>query len=160
MINLEMSTMIELPVSDVFDFMSAPENNFQWQYGTLATAKISEGVSSTGTFFRSIGHSMGQRNVSTFEVTEYEPNRKYAFKSLSGPFRLQTSYTFEMVDNRCTKIDISIQAEVVDFVQMDEVILEKQMRKQLEENLAELKNFLEARQISLAFEINLLPSEV
>jgi hypothetical protein len=160
MINLEMSTMIELPVSDVFDFMSVPENNLQWQYGTLATATLSEGVSSIGTFFRSIGHSMGQRNLSTFEVTEYEPNRKYAFKSLSGPFRLQTSFTFEIVDNSCTKITISIQAKVVDFVQMDEVILEKQMRNQLEENLAELKNILEARQKSLAFEINSLPSEV
>src|SRR5688500_5094914 len=99
MIVLEMSTMIELPVSDVFDFMSAPENNFQWQYGTLATARLSEGVSSMGTFFRSIGHAMGQRNLSTFEVTEYEPNSKYAFRSLSGPFRLQTSYRFEMADN-------------------------------------------------------------
>lgn len=159
MINLEMSTMIELPVREVFDFMSVPENNFQWQYGTLATARLSEGVSSIGTFFRSIGHSMGHRNLSTFEVTEYEPNRKYAFKSLSGPFRLQTSYTFEMVDNSCTKIDISIQAEVVDFISMDEDVLEKQMRKQLEENLAMLKNHLEARQSLPASEINSLPSE-
>jgi hypothetical protein len=152
--------MIELPVRDVFDFMSVPENNFQWQYGTLATARLSEEISSIGTFFRSIGHSMGRRNLSTFEVTEYEPNRKYAFKSLSGPFRLQTFYTFEMVDTSCTKIDISIQAEVVDFAQMDEDVLEKQMRKQLEENLAMLKNHLEARQILPASEINSPPSEV
>ena len=160
MINLDMSTMIDLPVRQVFGFMSVPENNFQWQYGTLVTASLSEGVSSIGTFFRSIGHSMGQRNLSTFEVTEYEPNRKYAFKSLSGPFRLQTSYTFEMADNSCTKINISIQAEVVDFVQMDEVILEKKMRKQLEENLAMLKNLLEARQLLPASETNSLPSEL
>ena len=155
MIILDMSTMIDRPVEDVFDFMSAPENNFQWQYGTLATASLSEGVSSIGTFFRSIGHSMGQRNLSTFEVTEYEPNRKYAFRSLSGPFRLQTAYTFAIADNSCTKINISIQADVVDFVPMDEDILEKKMRKQLEENLAGLKKLLEARQVLPAPGINL-----
>ncbi|HSL43599.1 MAG TPA: SRPBCC family protein [Anaerolineales bacterium] len=154
MIILDMSIMIDRPVGEVFDFMSAPENNFQWQYGTLATARLSEGVSSIGTFFRSIGHSMGQRNLSTFEVTEYEPNRKYAFKSLSGPFRLQTAYTFEMADNSRTKINISIQAGVVDFVQMDEGILEKKMRKQLQENLAVLRKLLEARQILPAPGIN------
>jgi uncharacterized protein YndB with AHSA1/START domain len=159
MINLEMSTTIDLPVREVFDFMSIPENNSQWQYGTLATARLSEGVSSLGTFFRSIGHAIGQRILSTFEVTEYEPNRKYAFKSLSGPFRLQTSYTFEMMDTSCTKIDLSIQAEVVDFAQMDENVLEKQMRKQLEENLAMLKKLLEAMQRLPASEINSLPNQ-
>jgi uncharacterized protein YndB with AHSA1/START domain len=159
MINLEMSTTIDLPVREVFDFMSIPENNFQWQYGTLATARLSEGVSSLGTFFRSIGHAVGQRILSTFEVTEYEPNRKYAFKSLSGPLRLQTSYTFEMRDTSCTKIDLSIQAEVVDFAQMDEDVLEKQMRKQLEENLAMLKKLLEAMQRLPASEINSLPNQ-
>ena len=141
MINLTSSTLIERPVEQVFDFVSTPENDFHWQYGTLATARLSEGVSSMGTFFRSIGHSMGQRTLSTFEVTENEPNRRYAFKSLSGPFCLQASYNFEMVENSCTKINISIQAEVVDFVRMDEGILEKKMRKQLGENLLMLKKF-------------------
>ena len=144
MINLDMSTMIQLPVSQVFDFVSVPENNLQWEYGTLATARLAEGLSSRGTFFRSVGHSMGQRNLSTFEVTEYEPNGKYAFRSLSGPFRVETSYTFEMADDNYTRIDISIQAEVVDSFGIDEIILEKKMKKQLEENLAMLKNLLEA----------------
>ena len=146
MINLDMSTMICIPAKQVFDFMSTPENNFQWQYGTLASAPISERVKNKGTFFRSICHLMGQRNLSTFEVTKYEPNKKYAFKSLSGPFHLQTSYTFEIAD-RCTRIIISTQANVVDFFQMDEGILEKSMKKQLKENLAMLKDLLEAKRI-------------
>ena len=146
MINLDLSTIIYLPVKQVFDFMSTPENDFKWQYGTLASALISERVKDRGTFFRSIGHWMGQRNVSTFEVTEYQPNKKYSFKSLSGPFHVQTSYTFEMAD-RSTRITISTQAHVADFFQMDEGILEKKMKKQLKENLAVLKELLETRHI-------------
>jgi len=85
MINLNVSTTIYRPIGQVFEFMSAPENDFQWQYGTLVSARLSEGDSEIGTSFRSIGHLMGRRVQSTFEVTEFEPNRKYAFKSLSGP---------------------------------------------------------------------------
>ena len=155
MINLDISTMIYRPVRQVFDFVSTPENDSQWQYGTLASARLSKGVNAIGTFFRSIGHLMGQRNLSTFEVTEYEPNKKYAFKSLSGPLHLQTSYTFE-IDNRSTKITISTQANVVNFFQMDESILEKRMKKQLKENLAMLKDFLEAKRILPASETVLL----
>src|SRR5688572_31892010 len=84
--------------------------------------------------FRSIGHWMGRRNLSTFEVTEYKPDQNYGFKSLSGPLSSQTSYVLEMGDNGSTKINISIQADVVDFFQMDEGILARKMKRQLKEN--------------------------
>lgn len=155
MFNLEMSTMIYRPVSQVFDFMSTPENDFQWQYGTLASARISEGLSKVGTSFRSIGHLLGRRVQSTFEVTEYEPNRKYGFKSLSGPLRSYTSYTFE-VDKGVTQIGISTQVNAINFFQVNQGVLEKGMKKQLRENLAMLKDLLEARQILLAPETNSL----
>ena len=137
--------MINRPVRQVFDFMSTPENDFQWQYGTLASARISEGISNIGTFFRSIGHWMGRRNLSTFEVTEYEMNKKYGFKSLSGPLNSHTSYTFEIANGN-TKIIISTQANAANFLQMDEDILEKKMKKQLKENIAMLKDILEVKQ--------------
>jgi uncharacterized protein YndB with AHSA1/START domain len=144
MINLISSTLIKRPVKQVFDFVSTPENDFQWQYGTLATARLSKGSRAVLTFFRSIGHLMGRRNLSTFEITEFEPNKKYGFKSLSGPLHSQTSYTFEMADSG-TKITISTQADVVNFFHMDEGFLEKKMKKQLKENLTMLKDLLEAR---------------
>jgi hypothetical protein len=50
-----------------------------------------------------------------------------------------------MADNGCTKIEISMQTDVVNFFQMDEVILEKKMKKQLKEDLAMLKDLLEAK---------------
>ena len=144
MINLNMSMMIYQPVRQVFDFVSTPENDFQWQAGTLATARLSEGVSNRGTFFRSIGHLMGQRNLSTFEVTEYEQNKKYGFKSLSGPLHSQTSYTFE-VTNGGTKINISTQVNAINFFQVDQGVLGKKMKEQLKENLAVLKDLLEVK---------------
>ncbi|HSM72679.1 MAG TPA: SRPBCC family protein [Anaerolineales bacterium] len=147
MINLNMSTHICLPIDQVFDFVSNPENDFQWQYGTLETAKLSEGVSVIGTFFRSIGHLIGRRNLSTFEVTGYELNKKYQFKTLSGPLHLQTTYIFEKADGN-TRINISMKANVVNFFQVNEGIMERRMKEQLKENLAMLKDILEVRRIS------------
>jgi hypothetical protein len=146
MMDLNVSTMIYRPIKQVFDFVSTPENDFQWQYGTLASASLSEGASRIGSFFRSIGHLMGHRVLSTFEVTDYEPNKKYGFKSLTGPLQSQTSYTFEMA-NGSTKVILSTQANVVDFFEVNEGILGKKMKKQFKENLAMLKDILEAKQI-------------
>lgn len=143
MINIDLYTLIYKPIGLVFDFVSTPENDFQWQYGTLETSRLAKGLSLAGTFFRSIGHLMGRRNLSTFEVTEYEPNSKFGFKSIAGPLRTHTSYTFART-NDVTKVIMSTQANVIDFFHMDEGKLEKNLRKQGQENLASLKEILEA----------------
>ena len=156
MINLNTSKMINRPIKPVFDFVSTPENDFQWQYGTLAVARLSaNSVTVVGTFFRSIGHLMGRRVQSTFEVTEYEPNKKYGFKSLSGPFQSRTSYTFEE-ERGFTQIALSTQVYVINFFQMDQGVLKIKMKKQLGEDLAMLKDILEARQILPSSEMVLL----
>lgn len=74
--HLTSSTLIELPVQQVFDFVSAPEIDFQWQYGTLAAARLSRGSDALRTLFRSIGHLMERWNLITFAITEFEPNKK------------------------------------------------------------------------------------
>ena len=127
MINLDISTMIYRPI---------------WQF--YLSDLVKWGVGSIGTLFRSISHLMGRRVESTFEVTEYELNKKYGFKSLSGPLQSQTSYAFEIAEGS-TKITVSTQANLVNALQMAEGILEKQLRKQLKENLAMLKDLLEAQ---------------
>ena len=144
MISLDSNKLIYRPIKEIFEFISATENDFQWQYGTLASGQITEGVARVGAFFRSIGHFMGRRMESTFEITEYEPARKYGFKSLSGPIHSQTLYTFEITGG-ATKINVSMQASAVNLLQVPEGMLEKQMKKQLKENLEMLKNILEAQ---------------
>ena len=148
MIDLVSTTLIERPLKQVFDFVSTPENDSQWQYGTLATARLPKGSAAMQTFFRSIGHLMGHRTLSTFEVIEFEPNNKYGFKSLSGPVHSRTSYTLEEVGSR-TKLHISVQASAPDFFQITERVLSKTMRRQLDENVARLKTILEENPTAL-----------
>jgi hypothetical protein len=142
MINLNMSTMIYRHVKQVFDFVSTPENDFRWQYGTLATARLPQDSSALRSFFRSIGHLMGRRNLGTFEITEFEPHQKYSFKSLSGPVHSSTSYTLEDISGR-TGFNISIQASAPRFFEITEKLLWSTMKIQLEENVTSLKTILE-----------------
>jgi len=142
-ISIHSSTHIYRPIQRVFEFICTPENDFQWQYGTLASSNISEGTAKIGASFRRVGHLLGHRSQSTYEVTEYEPNSKYGFKSLSGPLQSFTAYTFNPARGY-TELGISMQANVVNMVNLNENILEKKMKKQLKENLAMLKNILES----------------
>ena len=153
MININISTLIYQPIGRVFEFVSTPENDFQWQYGTVVSSKVTEKMESDGNFFRSVANLMGHRVQSVYEVLDYEPNKKYSFKALSGPLNSHTAYTFEM-EGGSTKISISIQANVINFFQVNEGILEKKMKKQIKENLAMLKNLLEEKKMHPVSETN------
>lgn len=142
MIQITLSTFIQQPIHRVFNFISTPENDFQWQYETLSSNQTSEGIITVGSSFRSIGHFMGNRTQSTFEVTEFEPNKRYGFKSLSGPLQSVISYTFD-ISKRYTEVKISAQANIVNTMEFNENILEKKLKRQIKENLAMLKKILE-----------------
>ena len=142
MIHIISSIHIYQPIKRVFEFISNPENDFQWQYGTLASTRISERVAALGTSFQTTGNFMGHRIQSTFEVTEFDPNKKYGFKSLTGPLQSFTTYTFALASGY-TQLNLLTQANVVNFIELNENILEKKLKKQLKENLAMLKSILE-----------------
>ena len=142
MINLISNKLIYRPIKQIFDFISTPENDFQWQYGILKSSQISEGMLGVGTLFQSIGHFMGRRIQGTFEVTEYQPHQKYGFKSLDGPLHSLTLYTFELAGS-ATKVNVSTQATATNLFQAEEGLLEKKMKKQLKEDLTLLKEILE-----------------
>jgi hypothetical protein len=142
MIQIISSTQIYRPIKRVFDFISTPENDFQWQYGTLASISTPESKAGLGACFQSTGVIMGHRYQGTFEVTEFEPNSKYGFKSLSGPLQSFTSYALDIVRGS-TEVKLSMQANIVNWMDSNESVLEKKMKKQLKENLAMLKTILE-----------------
>lgn len=142
MIQIISSTLIYQPIKRVFEFISTPENDFQWQYGTLASTRLPGNITGPGACFQSVGNFMGQRIQSTFEVTEYEPTSRYGFKSLSGPLQSFTSFTFDIAKGY-TQVKLSMQANIVNMIEFSENVLEKKMKRQLKENLAMLKNILE-----------------
>lgn len=144
MFNFNLNTQIYRPIKQVFTFISTPENDTRWQYGTLESTRVSEGPIGLGTFFRNIGHFMGRRLNGTFEVTDYDPYRKYGLKSLTGSIESEIIYSFEM-DKTSTKINIFAQINTGNHFKVDEFIIAKKTKKQFKENLEKLKDVLEAK---------------
>ncbi len=64
MISVDLSIHIYRPLKQVFTFVATPENDFQWQYGTLASAQISKGEIGIGTLFHTTEYFMGDMGLS------------------------------------------------------------------------------------------------
>ncbi|HZJ49964.1 MAG TPA: hypothetical protein VFF07_03700 [Actinomycetota bacterium] len=61
----------------------------------LEARRVSDGPTTVGTEFVQVTHFLGRRFESQFEVTEFEANHRFSFKSTSGPFPIETFETFE-----------------------------------------------------------------
>lgn len=146
MISFDLNTHIYRPLKQVFIFVATPENDFQWQYGILASTQISNGEIGLGTLFRAVGHIMGRRIEAIYEITAFELNKRYGFKSVSGPVDSYTLYTFEMSEGG-TMINLSTETNPRDLFKPSDTIIVKKFKKQYKENLAMLKSVLEAHHI-------------
>ena len=146
MISINLNTLILRPVWEVFDFITAPENNSYWQYGSLVSVQIPTGSMQVGTVFSSFGHFMGRRIQSDLQVIEFETNKCYGFETISGPIQLQTSYSFEAVDHGTTVI-VSSLINPGGFFKLVDPIVARAVKKQFKENLTTLKELLEVREI-------------
>ena len=149
MIHFDTGIQIVRPLMQVFQFVTTPENDFQWQYGTLASSRLSKGEIGLGSIFRVVDHFLGQRMESIYEVTGFEPYKRYRYQSQSGPIFSNTAYSFEMKEGR-TELRLSVRIDPGESFKPDITATEKRLKKQSRENLALLKEILEAAPLEQA----------
>jgi len=143
MIKVKTSVVINRPVEEVFEYMSDPSNNVQWQSGTIESKQTSEGPAGVGTTTQSVTQFLGKRLESTGEITEYEPNRRVGVKSTSGPIPITATTTFEEVEGG-TKVTLEGEGDVSGVFKLAEPIVARTAQRQFEGNYLTLKDVLEA----------------
>lgn len=144
MTKLEKSVVINRPVEEVFAFAGNVENNPQWQSSVSEARVTSEGPVGVGTTYRYVAQLLGRQIDIEGEVTEYDPNGKYSFRSVSGPFPLEGALACEAAEGG-TKVALRVEAEIGGFFKMAEPLVARMIQRQFEADMANLKDLLEAQ---------------
>lgn len=144
MAQIKNSITINRPIEQVFAFVADYRNNVKWQTGVIAAEFTSPAPVGVSTTFKYDAEIMGRKMETTGELTTYDPPRKIAWKSTSGPFPMFGSTTFESVDG-WTLVTDTIEAEPGGFFKLAEPLLMKQMQGQTEKDMKKLKELLEKR---------------
>ena len=94
----ELSIMINRPIEEVFGFLANLENDLEWRREWVDAKNTSGGSLGVGATFRLSSEFLGRQIPTVYEVIEYEPNRRAAWKAVSGPLPLTFQRTFERVE--------------------------------------------------------------
>ena len=142
MINLDLSTLIDRPVKEVFGFVSDLNNMSKWNSAVVSLQQITPGPVGVGTRFKSIGELMGRRIEGEVRITSYEPDSKTGFQMNAGPMQLNVTISFRPVGTG-TKVSLNAQGNPAGVFKLAEGILQGRVKSLMEENLARLKSVLE-----------------
>jgi uncharacterized protein YndB with AHSA1/START domain len=144
MIKMEQSIVINCPREQVFAFIANPENETKWQADLAESKFTTTGPVGVGTKGRDLRRFMGRQIETTWEITEYQPSHKMAFRVITGPIPFQALYTFESKMDG-TKLTFSAQAKTKGFSKLFDPLVNRMGQKQYERDLAALKTVLETQ---------------
>jgi uncharacterized protein YndB with AHSA1/START domain len=143
MTKVEASVLINRPIKEVFAYVADPSNAAQWA-GPVVESKItSGGPVGRGTTSSRVTQLLGRNIESTYEITEYEPNSRYADKTTSGPVPINSRISFDPVDGG-TKVTIQGVIKAEGFFKLAEPLVARMARRQVETDAQTLKDLLEA----------------
>lgn len=143
MIKVEKSIVINRPIAEVFAFVADQRNAPRWQSGLLEVRPTTEGALGVGTKHDLVRKFMGRRLEASNEYIEYEPNKKIAFKSTSGPVGFEAGYLTESSEVG-TKLTSWIEMQPKGFAGLAEPLIASSLKREVQSNLSELKDLLES----------------
>ena len=161
---------IRCGLDHVFDFLSDGERLPAWMAGVKRAKRLSgpglrgpnaesglrgpnaesglrgpnaeSGPLGSGTGYRIVGKALGRRVESHYELTAYEPRRRFSSRMESKFFCLEQTYTFEEVDG-ITKVSLAAKAIPLGRFKLLGPFLFVAMQRQVSNDHRKLKSVLE-----------------
>jgi uncharacterized membrane protein len=142
--SIEVSTTIHRPVQEVFGVVSHIENNPKWSTMVLEAQQTTPEPPGLGTKGTTTGKFLGMRLETELEITEFEENVRFAYRSIAGPVERWGKVTFESVGTG-TRVGIEVGGDTKGFFQVADSIVLRVAKRQLQADLDTLKEMMEAR---------------
>ncbi len=142
--SFELSVVINRPAEEVFAVLANLENDIKWRTEWIETKNTSESPPGMGATYRLVSEFLGRQIPTVYEVIEYEPDRRAAWKTMSGPLPLTFRRTFEHVEGG-THFTIRYEVEPRGFFKLVMPLLSKSVKRQHQDDLHRVKELLETR---------------
>ena len=143
MITIEKSTIVHRPTDEVFAFVADQTNAALWQSGIVEVRRLTDGppgVGSRHTFTRTL---MGRRMTGENEYVAFEPGKRVAFRTTSGP-RLLASYAVTAIPEG-SRLTATMEVDFSGIMSVAEPLVARALSRDVVGNLARLKSILESR---------------
>jgi uncharacterized protein YndB with AHSA1/START domain len=141
MIQHEVTIHINRPVEQVFGFLADARNLHTWQSNLVENEQLTEEPMSVGTRFREVRRMGPRQSEIQIEITDFEPNKRFATKTLTHP-QVTVTYTFEPEDGG-TRLTNKFVMSTREDMRLTEPLLADSIKKDTDSDFEKLKYVIE-----------------
>jgi hypothetical protein len=135
--------VITRPLADVAGFAGDPTNAPKWYANIKSVEWKTAPTVVVGSRMAFVAHFLGRRLAYTYEVVEFLPGARLVMRTAEGPFPMETTYTWESVEDGKTRMTLRNRGEPAGFSKVVAPFMASAMRRANQKDLARLKSLLE-----------------
>jgi uncharacterized membrane protein len=137
--------VIDRPPATVAAFAGDPTNAPKWYENIKSVEWVTEPPIAVGSRVAFVAQFLGRRLAYTYEIVELIPSEKLVMRTAEGPFPMETTYTWEPVGARGTRMKLRNRGEPKGFSKIGAPVMAAAMGRATRKDLAVLKHLLETR---------------
>ena len=135
--------VIDRPRAEVAAYASDPDNATAWYRNIESVEWKTPEPLTVGSRLAFVARFLGRRLAYTYEVREVVPGERFVMSTDAGPFRMETTYTWEDAPNGGTRMTLRNRGEPSGFSKIAAPAMESAMRRANRKDLSRLKSILE-----------------
>jgi hypothetical protein len=135
---------IARPVEVVAAYASDPSNAPDWYANIDSVEWETPPPVQVGARLAFVARFLGRRLAYTYEIVEHVAGVRLVMRTAQGPFPMETTYTWESVDQGSTRMSLRNRGEPAGFSKLSAPFMAGAMRRANRKDLARLRSLLEA----------------
>lgn len=142
-VDLLTEIVIDRPRGEVAAYAGNPDNAPSWYVNIKSVEWKTPRPLQVGSQLAFVAQFLGRRLAYTYELVELAPETRLVMRTAEGPFPMETTYTWEALSERQTRMTLRNRGEPRGFSRLVAPVMAAAMRRANEKDLARLKALLE-----------------
>jgi uncharacterized membrane protein len=144
-VDVVVETIINRPCAEVVAYAIDPDNVPEWYENIESVDWKTPRALAVGSRMAFVARFLGRRLEYTYELVELVPGERLVMRTAEGPFPMETTYTWEPLDERRTRMTLRNRGDPAGVFRLAAPVMAAAMRRATRKDLARLKSLLEAQ---------------
>ncbi len=143
MVDVRTEILISYPCDKVAAYASNPDHAPEWYENIQAAEWKTPKPLAVGTQIAFKARFLGRELAYTYEFVELIPGQKLVMRTAEGPFPMETTYTWEAIDDNTTRMTLRNRGVPKGFSKLLAPVMAFAMKKANQKDLKRIKEILE-----------------
>jgi len=145
MVDVLTDIVIACPIEEVAGYAADPDNAPEWYVNIKSVEWQSPKPLNLGSRLAFTAQFLGRRLAYIYEVTDLVPNKKLVMRTADGPFPMETTYSWQKIDVRHTRMTLRNRGEPSGFSRLFSPFMVLAMKQANRKDLRRIKSILEKK---------------